>query len=302
MGKIHLDDLVYHIGYKCNLSCRGCVNYSNHLEAHSLPWNTNWHTELSKLNDRFSIRHLEIIGGEPLQHPDIQELITFACSLDIKYITLSSNGLLLGENVWLKELCNTVKNLEVRISYHHDPLVDNKYNTKMCDSLSEFFDIEYDKMKKILRRVYVSTETESIKNLTPDTNKVTITLKDNLKLQDPPYWKYPELDENEIPIKYNNDPEQAYNDCLCPWLHYVDGKIYKCAMTGTLPQVLKVKDNIDKWPLLRDYKAYNVLEDHEPESFERLAGSEDVCKYCPVAGQWQYDKTDLHSKILKVIG
>lgn len=302
MDKINLDDLVYHIGYKCNLSCRGCVNYSNHLEAHALPWNNNWHTELSKLNDRFSVRHLEIIGGEPLQHPDIQKLITFACSLDIKYITLSTNGLLLSENVWLKELCKSVDNLEVRVSYHHSPLIDNKYNSKMCKSLSEFFDINYSKMKKILCRVFVSTETESIKNLTPETENFTITLKDNFILQDPPYWKYPELDINEIPIKYNNDPEQAYNDCLCPWLHYVDGKIYKCAMTGTLPQVLKLKDNIDDWPLLKNYMAYNVLADHDKETFERLTGHEDVCKYCPVAGQWQYDKTDSHSKILKVIG
>lgn len=295
--KIRLEDLVYHLGYKCNLSCRGCVNYSNHLEAHKLPWNTNWHEEINTLVKRFHVGFVEIIGGEPLQHPDIKNILIHACE-KIDQVQLTTNGLLLAENMWLKELLDTHDNFKILVSYHHDPTQPTKYNKMMNKSLSTFLGYESSTIKKILDRVFYSRTTEQYAVSEYNDGRVQISLKDVPNQTQKRTWRYPELDEQEIPLRYNNNPTEAYRSCLCPWLHYVDGKIYKCSMTGTMRQIVQLKDSLDNWPLLRDYEAYDVFAEHNQEKFDRLFGVEGICTYCPVQGQWQYDKIDQHSKIV----
>ena len=299
--KVNLPDVVYHIGYRCNLSCKGCVNYSNHLEAHKLPHISNWHEEILKLSERFDVGIFEIIGGEPLQHPDVKEIISLACELEFEYVVLATNGLLLGDNIWLKDLLKKYNNFHIKISYHHDPMTISKYNNMMTDSLSTFYDLPVEKIKTIIKRIYHNKHTHKIKNITEDTKKVFLSLKDRIDDTYTKTWRYPELQDNEIPVQYNNDPVKAWEECICPWTHYLDGKLFKCGMTATLPQVIKLKDDIDKWPLLRDYQPYDVEKEHDQNKFETLRKPEDICKYCPVNNDWQYDKTDDHSKIIKAL-
>ena len=291
--KINLPDVVYHIGYKCNLSCKGCVNYSNHLEAHKLPHNSNWFEEISKLAERFNVGSFEIIGGEPLQHPDIKEIINHSCESGFNNVCLATNGLLLGDNLWLKDLLKKHNNLKVRISYHHDPMIISKFNKKMIESLSNFYNLPFKKIEKIIYRIYNSKDENNVNFVLADIKGVELNIKNIGN------WRYPKLQDNGIPVQFDNDSVEAHNQCICPWTHYLDGKLFKCGMTATLPQVIKLKDNIDKWPLLRDYQPYDIEKDHDQFEFETLKKSEEICKYCPVNNDWQSDKTDEYSKLVK---
>lgn len=291
-----LKHCAYHITYKCNLSCHGCVNYSNHLNAHKLPPIDNWLTELEKLSDRFTVKWLEILGGEPLMHPNIKDIVEY-CANQSKFeiVTLVTNGLPLADNTWLKPYIDSGK-ITLNISYHHSPLVDTKYTEMLNHSIAQFTGLTAKHIKKVASRLYYNDK-ENIG--IPGAPNCDLSMKVSNKENDP-VWKYPTMDNMELPIQYDNDPDKAFEECLCPFVHYVGGELHKCSVTGTFRQVLKLHNKLDEWPLLRDYTGYDLFVEHNQEDFNRLFVTEDVCKYCPVGDQWQYEKKDLHSKIIHI--
>lgn len=292
---IPLSHCVYHILYKCNLSCEGCINYSNHLDAHQIPHVKDWKLELQALADRFIIDNIEILGGETLMHPDIQSIMEFALSQpNFKKVILVTNGLLLSKHCWIKQMVDTHNHLEVDISYHHDPTLNTKFNKLMSASLSEFSGHSEKKISNITTRMFYN----GVRNVGIYKNcYVTMKAAGDKHTK----WQYTVHDDDYLPIQFENDTQQAFDNCHCPYLHYVNGILHKCSLTGTLPQVLKIKGQLDKWPLLESYTGYSVLEKHNQESFNRLKQAEDVCAYCPVSNEQRlYNKWDRHSKLIQI--
>jgi len=288
--KILLNDVVYHPTFNCNLSCRGCVNYSNHLETRNIPDEVHWDRDLDILFDRFEVAHIEIAGGETLMYPHLPKLIKKLAPA--KKYTLTTNGLLLHKNKWLKEVIDTDPKLLVSISVHYDPKIDSKYITNLCNSIAEFLNIPADEVKRFLCKHSITQKYDRIAIY----NRIGIRFTYNSGIE----WKYPLLDEHELPVRFNNSKEDAFKKCLCPTPHIKDGKIYKCPMTAMLLKVVESKNLYNSsWQFLRDYVPYDLLSDHNADSWSQIHAPEDVCSRCPVSDlQWDRTKTDLHSKII----
>lgn len=292
-----LKHCAYHITYKCNLSCHGCVNYSNHLDTYKLPPVAKWKEELDKLADRFEVEWLEILGGETLMHPDIKEMIDY-CYNQSKFtkIKLATNGLPLADNMWLKPYVDTGK-IILNISYHHSPLADNKYTRMLNSSIAQFTGLSARQISNVASRLFYSSNKDIE---IPGAPNCKLAMKVSANNNDP-IWKYPGMDNDDIPIQYNNNIAQAFKECLCPYYHYVDGELHKCSVTGTFRQVLQVKGKLDEWPLLRDYTGYSLYSEHNDEDYARLNQPESVCTYCPVGDQWEYKKKDKYTKLIHIV-
>ena len=93
----------------CNLNCKGCTHYCPIAPTHFMPLN-EIERNLKTLSDKDPrmFRHIYLLGGEPLMHPDLPEI----CRITRKYfpeaeIKILTNGLLvkkMEEDFW--EACH----------------------------------------------------------------------------------------------------------------------------------------------------------------------------------------------------
>lgn len=95
---INLDYIEFWATRHCNLNCKGCSSCS--------PIMPEWFLDLQKLNDDLSrlkyleinILNINILGGEPLLHPDIIKIFQLVRKIyPSANISLMTNGLLLPE-------------------------------------------------------------------------------------------------------------------------------------------------------------------------------------------------------------
>lgn len=79
---------------QCNLDCAYCTEYDNSRPHPSLEDLTRW---LTKIRDLGTVR-VALVGGEPLMHPDIVELVRRARGLGLA-VSLTTNGFLLSKEL-----------------------------------------------------------------------------------------------------------------------------------------------------------------------------------------------------------
>lgn len=98
-----LDYMELHLADHCNLNCAGCVHYSPYLEKH-FPDIGDVEHDFSRLAKIFAnVRHIRLMGGEPLLNPDCSDFVRLARRYFQKSkITLVTNGLLLSRQnpIW----------------------------------------------------------------------------------------------------------------------------------------------------------------------------------------------------------
>lgn len=309
-------NLTEHVSYpvltRCNLSCVGCTTYSEHSESSaSLTPVTNWREELKLLKDKINPAHLGITGGETLMHPEIEDIVKFAID-NFDNVNLTTNGLLLDKNPWLWDLIVDTRYTDYRgfsltVSLHNDISVNSKYasiiNEPLLDLITQKTQVSYDYAKAMIGRA--SAGEEITHNLL---FSVLMDSKDILKVHNinlvirlaGNYWLHPHLNSDTmLPLPFNNEPDEAHKECVCPLTHYKDKKLYKCTVTTFLPAMLKAKGNIDDWPHLKEFKPYDLVNPGD-DVFMRLRKPEDVCRHCPVASKNQWvrnQKQDLKSKL-----
>jgi MoaA/NifB/PqqE/SkfB family radical SAM enzyme len=75
---------------QCNLDCAYCTEYDNSKPHPSLAELTRW---LTRIRDLGTVR-VALVGGEPLMHPDIVEIVRRASQLGLS-TSLTTNGFLL---------------------------------------------------------------------------------------------------------------------------------------------------------------------------------------------------------------
>ena len=88
-----------HVVEHCNLRCKSCCNFSSLVE-HPIFYNVeDYARDIRALRSKFrNIINLGIVGGEPLLHPDLSEIIDITRS-EYKYadIVVATNGILLTQ-------------------------------------------------------------------------------------------------------------------------------------------------------------------------------------------------------------
>lgn len=130
-------NLVYH----CNLSCRGC--------SHLSPIFTNYFVEplqvfkdFSTLGKYYRSKYIKIIGGEPLLHPNLIEIIDAVRSSGVsEHIQVVTNGHLLAkiiDSFWQKvdEVCISVYP-EKEVNLEH--LEEIEYKARLHNVVLEYY-------------------------------------------------------------------------------------------------------------------------------------------------------------------
>ena len=79
---------------QCNLDCAYCTEYDNSKPHPSLEDLTSW---LTHIRDLGTVR-VALVGGEPLMHPDIVEIVRRANQLGLS-TSLTTNGFLLTKSL-----------------------------------------------------------------------------------------------------------------------------------------------------------------------------------------------------------
>jgi MoaA/NifB/PqqE/SkfB family radical SAM enzyme len=293
-----LEKCAYLTGWKCNLSCHGCSNYSNHMimSREELP---NWKEDFSFFKNQFRAGKFYIVGGEPLLNNELKEIINEAFTFSDN-VQLVTNGLLLKHNLWLFDILVNNPNFDIYISYHQSRefLGKSKYDEMLFESICEF--LKQNNYKSSYTVESLINKVERVKDIKM-IHGLPIIQRMNLGLtfQD---WIYPKLDENDIPVPYNSDYVKAKTDaCHCPVPHLYKKKIYKCHVSALLPDLLK-KYNVydDKWNKLKEYRPYDL--ENPTGTYSNLTQPEPVCSICPESpSEFLFGKKDKYSKIINIM-
>mgnify|MGYP001182432045 FL=1 len=249
--------LEWHVTHNCNLSCEGCTHFTNH--GH------NWTVSLDELktwfsswNKKISPRRLAILGGEPLIHKDIVEIVKITHEMwtqpDNSYFELVTNALLIDPERH-KDLPKVLQDTKCTL-YISNHSKSEEYDKKLISSL------------KIIERW-------------KDKYDFEVLIGDWTSNW---YKAYKGFGTTFEPFEDNN-PQKSWDECIAgqTCFQLYNNRIFKCCMTAYLSlQKEKYKDKLSKkWD---PYLKYMPLEPGATESeilefFQR--GAESICGMCP---------------------
>jgi hypothetical protein len=133
---ITVPHLEIHITHKCNLTCEGCLHFTNHRHSETLSIDS-LKRSLSLWNKRLVPANFAILGGEPCLHRDLVDIVYMTREMwpdSRTRMEIVSNGLLLHLHPGLpRALSDTRTSLEITI--HSDGSVSQKYQEKISRSL-----------------------------------------------------------------------------------------------------------------------------------------------------------------------
>lgn len=93
--KTYVRYLEIHLADECNLKCANCTHFSN-LSPEKHITIEDFESQIKVIANNFELRKLRLLGGEPLLHPQLAELVQIARKyLPDTDIHIVSNGLLL---------------------------------------------------------------------------------------------------------------------------------------------------------------------------------------------------------------
>ena len=87
--------ILFEVTTKCNLKCAHCNASAGPSTGHHVP--TEEFLSLLERLHNHGTRDVELTGGEPLLHPDFQEIFTF-CVETFEKVVVATNGLLMDED------------------------------------------------------------------------------------------------------------------------------------------------------------------------------------------------------------
>lgn len=128
----------------CNLKCKFCSNLIPYYKDSEVTEKETIFRWIDNLSKRAAIVfRLKIHGGEPLTHPDIAEIIDYACSKDnILDVRISTNGTIIPQaNTW-KAMQNS--KFHLHISDYESTC---NISTDKLEQLAKQFGVNFFKMK-----------------------------------------------------------------------------------------------------------------------------------------------------------
>lgn len=255
MSKIKISHLEWHVTHYCNLTCQGCLHFSDYGHEGSTDYETlkDWY---KKWSPRLAPNTIDILGGEPLLNKDILKIISLTREYwDDPYLerlNLQSNGLLLDRFPDLPKVLKEA-NCSISLSQHSDDPVYNKLFEKAKDTLKQWQE-EYG----------IETNVFDFHSFWMKT-----------------YHGY----GNDMEPYEDNNPEESWNNCPtgqdCFQIH--EGSIYKCSPLAYLPMQKNKVNLSSKWNFYLTYTPLSpdASDDEVLEFFSRKA--EKYCSMCPAS-------------------
>ena len=151
---------------QCNLNCKGCAHFSNVCDNKILDID-KYSKDLDKIAKHFDVYYFRLLGGEPLLHPRLQEIVEITRQkLPKTKLIIVTNGLLIER--LSEETLQTLANCNVAFSISlYEPtskklesILDilNKYNIKYL------INDDYFKESQIIDKFYKSLSIEQQEN------------------------------------------------------------------------------------------------------------------------------------------
>lgn len=266
---VEISHLEWHITHACNFMCNGCGHFTDDSYQEIITtedlkkWYLSW-------NKKIRPKEVSILGGEPLLHKDLIDIIYFTKEYwqlnEDQYYEIVTNGIFVHRHPGLpKALVDT--NCVLTVSLHsYDP----KY-------LKVFF--------KSLKLINEWVECYGI----------NVVINDSAN-----YWlkTYYGVGKDILPFE-DGDAKTSWDNCPCGQQNFqlYDNKIYKCSPLAYLQlKKRKYKDKLsEKWD---PYLKYNPLlpESTQEEVYEFFNRQyESVCSMCPKQAEKFIKPNPMHS-------
>ena len=249
----------------CNLSCKGCTNYSDLSHKGYLGWSQGkeWIQEWIK---RIEIPDFGIMGGEPLINPECKQWIYGVRDvLPESQIRFTTNGLLLEKNWDVMDAIEDVGNAVFKISVH----VDNK---KLENTIKKIFDrYEWEPVYEFGIHRWATKNGLRFQINRPD--KFVKTFKNDYSNMSP----------------WHANPKEAFDNCIqqtCPLLY--NGRIYKCSTSALVKDTLERYDypNWEEWKPYMSEGIHWTSSSNDIDTFINNFGKPNkMCAQCPSASQ-----------------
>lgn len=276
--RIVVPKIEFYITNVCNLTCKDCNRYNNYNFKGWQDWN-DYKDIYAEWAKKINIKHIVLLGGEPLLNPSICDWILGIKKL-WREVQIVTNGTHLNlvpglydavkkTGSWLQVSIHNMNDLEHHFqnirSFLKDPIrfSDDK-NLLDHEGKSTTFGSDYGFCDYKGVQVSASIQ-DSFYN-------ISIRAGNNGKL-----------------TLHDNDPELAHKDCgfvKYKNYHFIRGKLYKCGPVALLPEFdqqypLDISD--EDRILLNSYRPLSIddFEDRGADFINNIDNVIDQCKFCP---------------------
>ena len=280
----HLPFLEWMITTSCDLACPGCDRF--------IDYNHNWTESLDDIKKNMSIwckkldpDNLTIIGGEPLIHPYIYDIIVHASKcFDHSTIEIYTNGLLLHKKPKLYKTLRNITNAKLSVTLHNR---DSTIRSLIWKNLQKYF-FSKDRWFEVNSNTWKSGNIE-IEVTDPTTGG---------------WYDYRQNINGKLKPWQDNDQDQSYANCtanIYPIIY--KNKLYKC------PPISMLETHCKKYDLTKDkdwepYLKYNPLtsNDNLEEFVNNIFCSHTICNMCPANPKMkEQDEALVKHNIIKLI-
>ena len=263
---LHIRNLEYMITTSCDLACPGCDRFIDHGHAFVEKFE-DIVSNMEQWFKRLDPDHVTIIGGEPLLHPRIYDILTEARRIfDHAVIEVYTNAFLLPKRPKIFNVLKKIGNAKVSCSIHNK---NPKYREIVERNLHQAF---YSKGKWF----ETSSNTHTCETVV-------------LEVTDPTqggWYDYRRVVDGVLKPWNDNDPTSSYKNCgvnIYPIIY--KNKLYKC------PPISMVRTHLTKNFMLEDedwepYLKYEGLDpdcnEQELEKFvKNIYEPHSICAMCP---------------------
>tara|TARA_R110000803_G_scaffold7209_2_gene23311 strand:- start:493 stop:1374 length:882 start_codon:yes stop_codon:yes gene_type:complete len=271
---IEIEKVEFYINHTCNLTCENCNRFNNH---NFVGWQrfADHEADLEKWAKYITIKQVVIMGGEPLLNPSLIDWIEGLNRIFGRNIQILSNGTRLAKTKKLYPLLGQKHGNWLGISWHN-----RNHKDMLLEQIDSFMThpIRYPKN--------INDELKTNDQLTfidAKAVKITVWVQDNF------ISAAVHKDEEGRFTLYNNDPEEAHDDCVFvkyKSYHMINSKLYKCGPVALFPDFdkqhnLAISDS-DRH-LVNSYKPLCVdeFETRGKEFLENIDNVIPQCKFCP---------------------
>ena len=263
---LHIRNLEYMITTSCDLACPGCDRFIDHGHAFVEKFE-DIVSNMEQWFKRLDPDHVTIIGGEPLLHPRIYDILTEARRIfDHAVIEVYTNAFLLPKRPKIFNVLKKIGNAKVSCSLHNK---NPKYRDIVERNLHQAF---YSKGKWF--------------ETSPNTHTCETVV---LEVTDPTqggWYDYRKEVNGVLKPWTDNDPTSSYKNCgvnIYPIIY--KNKLYKC------PPISMVRTHLTKNFMLedKDWQPYLKYEGLDPDVDEKelekfvknIYEPHSICAMCP---------------------
>ena len=252
----------------CNLSCKGCSHLSQYASPDSRIDLDNLLEDLKKFNEKVKItHHISLLGGEPLLEPRWSEFLTEVEKIFTCQIRFYTNGLLIHKHID-KIIMHMKRGTKFRCSMHEAP------HTPRGGLILKNINLLKEEAKK--QDLYLPGMVDGdLWNIADDIGEC-IDVKE--------MWGNAMIEKDGKVFPHNtNDIEGSYRKgCYCDNAQLYKGRLYKCAQTAYVRDILKTTDQLDseEWKPYLEYKGLS-LDDNLTEFCKTQYQPSWFCTQCP---------------------